>query len=234
MILGYKTPYPQILRSRDPRNVDEWLAIATEDLMPLAQARVRIEIAGHYAAAVLAHTQAGESAPAAQAAALADLGNPWESHARFARAYLTRQDAGNIAAIARHSVWTWIFLGVVAFMPIFWHLLGIAPGKDGNDGFIIMFNYIILLPTMGRSLKRAELPSVPDVERSARLMLRQSMMIFFVCAIWIVLGLADFAASRHDIRAGVDLLFLTSIALLYLTYSYTTLLGLRKKLLQSG
>jgi hypothetical protein len=230
MILGYKTPYPQVARSRDPKNVDEWLAIATEDLMPSAQARVRAEITGHYSASVLAHAQAGESAPAADAAALAELGNPWVSSGRFARAYLTRQDAGNIAAMARHSVWTWITLGLVAFMPIFWHLLGFVPGEHGNS--FLMCYYVIAMSGMGRNNKEADLPASLDIERFARLLLRQGIMIFIVCMVWVGLGCADFVASRHDMRAGIELLYMTSIVLLYLMFSCVTLLGLRKKLLQ--
>jgi hypothetical protein len=85
---------------------------------------------------------------------------------------------------------------------------------------------------MGRNNKEADLPASLDIERFARLLLRQGIMIFIVCMVWVGLGCADFVASRHDMRAGIELLYMTSIVLLYLMFSCVTLLGLRKKLLQ--
>ncbi len=85
MILGLPRP--------KPTNVAEWLEQATGSLVPSAQARVRQEIEAHYAEAVQAHLVKGLSEPAAQAAALTDLGNAPAAARRFGREHLTDEDA---------------------------------------------------------------------------------------------------------------------------------------------
>jgi hypothetical protein len=75
-----------------PQNLSAWLDIATRNLVPSAQARVRAEIEAHFADAVRSKQTAGATEPNAQGAALVELGNPRTAARRFAREYLTRQD----------------------------------------------------------------------------------------------------------------------------------------------
>ncbi len=93
MILGSPSP--------KPRNLTEWLATATLDLVPSAQARIRAEISAHHAEAVDAHLAAGLAEPAAHQAALTELGDAQAAAVRFRRGHLT-------ADVASHpkAVWT--------------------------------------------------------------------------------------------------------------------------------
>jgi hypothetical protein len=89
MILGKTPPEKLPLDGRQPQNFSEWLEVATWNLVPSAQARVRPEIEAHYAEAVQAHLAADVGDSAAQAAALADLGEAKAAAKRFSQQYLT-------------------------------------------------------------------------------------------------------------------------------------------------
>jgi len=78
---------------KTPRNLAEWLDLATRSLVPPAQARIRAEIETHYADAVQSHLEDGSSASAAQSAALADLGDAQAAAKRFRREHLTIGEA---------------------------------------------------------------------------------------------------------------------------------------------
>jgi hypothetical protein len=99
MILG-KTPQPKLpLEGRSPQNFPEWLEAATWNLVPSAKTRVRPEIEGHYAEGVQYHLQNGLSDSAAQAAALADLGDAQAAAKRFGEEYLTTQEVNQLKAL---------------------------------------------------------------------------------------------------------------------------------------
>jgi hypothetical protein len=74
--------------------------MATRDLMPSAQARVRPEIEAHYAEAVASHLKDGLPEPAAQAAALADLGDAQVAARRFQKEHLTIRDTLRVTFLA--------------------------------------------------------------------------------------------------------------------------------------
>jgi uncharacterized membrane protein len=67
-------------------------------LVPSAQARVRAEIEAHFAEAVQSHLANGLFASAAQAAAVADLGDPHAAAQRFRREHLTIGEAKAVGA----------------------------------------------------------------------------------------------------------------------------------------
>jgi hypothetical protein len=90
-------------RQRTAQTLPEWLETATGKLVPSAQARVRSEIEAHFAEAVQAHLAGGMTEPAAQAAALADLGHAKAAARRFGREHLTNNDAGVIAGLIKNS-----------------------------------------------------------------------------------------------------------------------------------
>jgi hypothetical protein len=79
-------------------DLSAWLETATWALVPSAQARVRAEIEAHFAEAVQSHLANGLFASAAQAAAVADLGDPHAAAQRFRREHLTIGEAKAVGA----------------------------------------------------------------------------------------------------------------------------------------
>lgn len=84
-----------------PPNLPGWIDIATRDLVPPAQARIRIEIGAHYAEAVHSHQASGSTEAEAQSAALAELGSAHVAAIRFGREHLTNGDAKGVFWQAR-------------------------------------------------------------------------------------------------------------------------------------
>lgn len=80
-------PKPKVL------TLEDWLEIATRKLAEPAKERIRAEIEAHYAEAVEAHREDGLSETDAQAAALAELGNPRAAGRRFRKSHLTEREA---------------------------------------------------------------------------------------------------------------------------------------------
>src|ERR1700690_1281853 len=112
-------------RQRPPKSLSEWLEKAARDLVPSAQARIRAEIETHYAEAVQAYLQDGFRETAAQAAALADLGNAQAAARRFGREHLTENDAAIIAGLIKKSPLAY-FRGIVCLLIVFWVLSSMA------------------------------------------------------------------------------------------------------------
>jgi len=83
------------------QNFAEWLDIATRDLVPSAQARIRVEIEAHYAEAVQSQLANGAAESVAQTAALTDLGNAKSAARRFRRDHLTTKEALDVARMAK-------------------------------------------------------------------------------------------------------------------------------------
>ncbi len=84
---------------KKPANLAEWLTIATGDLVPAAQARVRAEIGAHYAEAVQGYAASGLSEAEAQRAALSDLGGARVASRNFRRTLGTKREAHYFAAL---------------------------------------------------------------------------------------------------------------------------------------
>jgi len=82
-----------LFRKPTPQNLCNWLNSASWGLVSSAQARIRTEIEAHYAESVQAHVGRGLTESAAQAAALAELGDAYAAGKRFRREYLTVEDA---------------------------------------------------------------------------------------------------------------------------------------------
>ncbi|HVU37137.1 MAG TPA: hypothetical protein VHC95_02280 [Opitutales bacterium] len=89
---------------KQPADVAEWLELATEDLVPSAQARIRQEIGAHYAEAVRVHQEGGLPETQAHAAALADLGNAYSASLRFNRQHLTNFDVRKLMEEAKIQI----------------------------------------------------------------------------------------------------------------------------------
>jgi hypothetical protein len=105
-ILGYKNSR-QLIRKLglagwlETRGLAGWLEIATDGLEAPARERIAIEIGAHYAEAVGAHLAAGESELSAQAAALAELGDPQEAALNFQKSHLTEFEARSMRWMER-------------------------------------------------------------------------------------------------------------------------------------
>jgi hypothetical protein len=92
----FPPPDPPEFR-RHPQTVVAWLDIAMRDLVPSAKARIRPEIEAHFAEALRTHLRDGLPPPAAQAAALGDLGDASSAAARFRQEHLTTREAALVA-----------------------------------------------------------------------------------------------------------------------------------------
>jgi hypothetical protein len=98
MILGYNND-TQFIRAfgqdewLKTRGLEGWLALAIDKLEEPARQRIANEIEAHYAEAVSAHTAAGEPEVSAQAAALAELGDPQTAALNFQKSHLTETEA---------------------------------------------------------------------------------------------------------------------------------------------
>ena len=92
-----------ISRKRRAQNLAEWLEIATEKLSHPAKSRISADITSHYDEAVHGHVQNGLPAPAAQVAALAELGDEKAAARRFRRAHLTQSEFRKVAALVTYA-----------------------------------------------------------------------------------------------------------------------------------
>ncbi len=110
----------RLFREPEVPNLSTWLSIATDDFVPLAQARIQAEIEAHFTEAVLLKVAEGLAEAEAQAAALKDLGNPHVAWLRFSREHLTASDAKQVFSEVR----TQVLMGTIwAFGPLavfFW------------------------------------------------------------------------------------------------------------------
>lgn len=79
------------LNPPDP-GLERWLQIATRDLCDKAKGRLYAEYQSHYADATQAAMDAGASRADAEAAALADLGDPRVARRALNRTHLTRRE----------------------------------------------------------------------------------------------------------------------------------------------
>jgi len=92
-----------IFRKPRAQNLSEWLEIATENLAPSARERISADITSHYDQAVHGHEQNGLPRPAAEAAALAELGDAKAAARRFRRAHLTESEFRHVTELATYA-----------------------------------------------------------------------------------------------------------------------------------
>jgi hypothetical protein len=101
MILGLEPPVTTL---------NQWLEIATYDLVAPARERIRVEIEAHYAEAVANHlAQQDVSKAEAEMAALAELGPASAAAKRFSKQYLSESAiSGHRSRVKRLG--NWLFL----------------------------------------------------------------------------------------------------------------------------
>jgi hypothetical protein len=155
MILGFpKRPLPgpkPPLGRQKPSSLAEWLDQAIGDLVPSAQARVRAEIEAHYTEAVQANLQTGLSESAAQASALADLGDAPVAARRFSREHLTIREAKGIGARAKTNPWVF---GLI-IQSFIWVMVWVY-GKPAQLRFLIIAVVALALVLANISLASVE------------------------------------------------------------------------------
>lgn len=97
MILGFKNRIAEERRkSPKDRTIGDWLEDATADLASPARHRVCLEIKAHYAQAVEGRLNEGLPGTEAEAAALAELGDPNAAADQFRKRHLTVSEAARI------------------------------------------------------------------------------------------------------------------------------------------
>src|SRR5579883_967239 len=115
----------KIFKKNQPKDVHEWLVVATKKLVPSAQQRICSEILEHYNEGVAKHQEEGLSETKAQQVALAELGDVYKARKDFSRTYLSEWEAKYLNRILERSefcsfvriCWSlfiyWLFMQVV-------------------------------------------------------------------------------------------------------------------------
>jgi len=93
----------KLLPRKAPQSLDEWLIIATWTLLPSVKARIRSEIEAHYTDAVQSLMLNGSPETAAQAIALANLGDARTAGRRFRQKQLTQFDVVQIRILLQFA-----------------------------------------------------------------------------------------------------------------------------------
>jgi len=116
-------------KNLEPKNLAEWLGIATRGLAASGRERITREIEAHFAEAVEAHLAQGEPEPVAQARAIIALGDATEAAKRFQRSCLTDEErqlvskvlagTGKIPKLLYNLLAPAFFLGFMVFK-VFW------------------------------------------------------------------------------------------------------------------
>ena len=91
----------RFFQNPNPRNLDQWLQIATTELVVPAERRIWAEVTSHYEEAVEGHLQEGLPIALAQHAALAELGDAKAAGRRFRTSHLTEAEVRKVAVLLK-------------------------------------------------------------------------------------------------------------------------------------
>jgi hypothetical protein len=184
-----------IFKKREVRTLSEWLEVATRRLAEPAKERIRAEIEAHYAEAVIEQSVKGLSQIAAEAEALAELGDAKAAARRFRKGYLTKWETQKLNDAVRvgRSVWLLAFqYFLFAFLIREWLRHGHGPEglRDPFLCFALQFLVLIVLPTacfvlarFGNSAPRRRLLLLIQ-PASGPLMSMAVMMLFMFSSWW--------------------------------------------------
>jgi hypothetical protein len=106
-------------KAPQPKNLEEWLEIATDGLAASGRERITREISSHYAAAVESHLAQSESEQDAQAHALAELGAPHLAGIKFKDQYFTESDENYLKSLRENAFKPFNNLWVLACAIVF-------------------------------------------------------------------------------------------------------------------
>jgi hypothetical protein len=106
------------------RSIAEWLEMATRKLSAPAKERIRLELEAHFADGMESHLADGCPEAEAQAAALAELGDPSAAAKRFRREHLTEKEAKRVERMLSEFagypvVWELVVYGGTALFTLF-------------------------------------------------------------------------------------------------------------------
>jgi hypothetical protein len=171
-----------LFQKPNPRNLNEWLQIATRELVAPAERRIWAEVTSHYEEAVEGHLQNGLPIALAQAAALAELGDAKAAGRRFRRTHLTVLDFEKVHKLlgsCQPSLWVEFagFYLCFCFGVALWRRFSFSP----LIGMVALF---ILYETVARMLSR---------RKSARRVVQMEL------GAWLMMGISYFC-SFHTIR----------------------------------
>jgi hypothetical protein len=170
----------RIFQQPRPQSLSEWLGIATNELVAPAERRIWAEVTSHYEEAVEGHLQNGLPIAAAQAAALAELGDAKAAGRHFRRTHLTVLEFWRVHRLLNTCQPSlWVEFGGVALCLSFGRALG--PPPFSIPTLIGMVALFIVYETAARMLSRRKSPRrVVQMEMGAWCMYG----IFFLCAIF--------------------------------------------------
>ncbi len=218
------------------QSLPEWLDLATRDIAPSAAARVRIEIESHYLEAVKARMDDGFSGPAAQAQALADLGDAPAAARRFRRVYLTKKEVWFVDLRSRSAVnFIWPIVGCLLFPAVVFPNLATLPGDDGPSrifstvAMLLSFVQVVLIFA---TWVMAQGQMNPAVMR--RIILLDSFAVFNFIVLALICGREEKLDGIHESREILDCLAYTFFNLWVVARIPLNFLRLRRKLQAAG
>jgi hypothetical protein len=192
------------------QNLAEWHDVATRDLVPSAQARIRTEIEAHYAEAVQSRMPAWATETEAQTSALADLGDVNSAARRFRREYLTMQDIQRIVTRFKNDARD---TSVVAYLLLAWlfhptSTVELAPSRNSA-----LFLHFILSMTSLLLLIGGLTCLFTHKKHATAVNMRWNLWVHFISllsvgVLTLVIGLTAF---RSEIGCVMALLVLVSI-----------------------
>ena len=137
MILGFEKPVTTL---------NQWLEIATYDLVAPAKERIRSEIEAHYAEAVANHLARGVSQAEAEMAALAELGSAPAAAKKFSKQFLSESAVSRLEwRVKWLGDWPFLLSCYCIFFVFFPLLLY---KKENIPIFIFQFIGSVVLPTV--------------------------------------------------------------------------------------
>jgi hypothetical protein len=137
-----------ILKRRRAQNLSEWLHIATGKLAPMAVWRISTDITSHYEEAVEGHIESGLPMCAAQAAALADLGDAKAAARRFRREHLTRGEFRSVSGLLRSGRCNWLGQVVATALFCLVCFISFLDLRQFRTTNILLYVVVALLPVL--------------------------------------------------------------------------------------
>src|ERR1700722_15632505 len=143
-----------IFQKHQVRTLSEWLEVATHRLAEPAKERIRAEIEAHYVEAVRDQRGNGLSLCAAEAEALAELGDARTAGKRFRKGHLTKWEERIVKRFLnqRLSIWALVFsyalFAMICYQLFLPRLRGPDPSHDALLGLVFFFLMFVGLPTV--------------------------------------------------------------------------------------
>jgi NADH:ubiquinone oxidoreductase subunit K len=218
------------------QDLSEWLDVATRDLVPSAQARIRAEIETHYTEAVQSGLANGSPESVAQSAALADLGSANAANRRFRREHLTIKNAREATKIVKSARGGWdviamIDLFLICNFPVIlfgWYDFDLPAQRLNIFGSLVLYALIFSVSIIVYLLGKKE----TTIATRRRILLFKSLELLFLSVLFLLQGFTapsiDNSPRHQFIKPYTPFLMAGMCAIgIYLSYRF---FRLRKKL----